>query len=102
MNLANKVRLFYGFNFWSNPLSVVCKYIDLAMADWIDKKNLQKLMETRELETLEKLGGIEGIMTGLKTSPNGIDNNDVQAEKREELFAHTILFSLHFHICFFG
>jgi hypothetical protein len=40
----------------------------MSNVDWIEKQKLCDLMELRELEPFNNLGGGEGILAGLKTS----------------------------------
>ena len=63
-------------------------------SDWPSKESLMKIMEEDGMRQLEQLGGIEGIMQKLHTSPHGISAAELKESERTEKYSTLFIFSL--------
>ena len=58
-------------------------------ADWPECSELIGIMESREISTLEKYGGIQGLYAKLHTSPQGLNSQTINEHTRlEKYFPH--------------
>ncbi|KAK2962314.1 ion-transporting P-type ATPase [Blattamonas nauphoetae] len=59
--------------------------------NWAPIDKLTHLFETRELQKLQEMGGIEGVITSLNSSTSGLDPENLQEETRHELYGRNEL-----------
>ncbi|KAH7823435.1 P-type ATPase (P-ATPase) Superfamily Protein [Monocercomonoides exilis] len=58
----------------------------MSMSEWPDKHLLSEMLEMRENSIVESYGGLPGVMKALHTSSNGLDPDNLEKEKRFELY----------------